>query len=135
MDENKSIIMDVPENIVNIIINDHTKNFNLWNPSDIIQSSLEFNNYLINKLNENRESMSKLQYEKCLNFIYENLINLSKNADKQIETMLSLKKSCKDEDINKKVNKNKKLYNKIDTMDMRNTGITITINKNILNKY
>jgi hypothetical protein len=66
---------------VNTLLNDFTKGFFYSNAhSDIIQSSLEYNNYLINQLVKSKQKLPKSEYEHGLIILWENLKKLSKNV-------------------------------------------------------
>lgn len=66
---------------VNTLLNDYTKGFFYSNVhSDIIQSSLEYNNYLINQLISSKNKLPKSEYEHGLIILWENLKKLSKNV-------------------------------------------------------
>lgn len=104
------------------MINNYTKKFATTNKNtDSIQCALEFNQYLINQLNINKDKLNGLEYEYCLNVLWENLKKLSKNADNFLKTnkLSNSKKHCEQYKL---LNKKKKL----------NTGLTIVIDKSIL---
>lgn len=70
---------------VNTLLNEYTKGFFYSNThSDIIQSSLEYNNYLINQLIQSKQKLPKSEYEHGLIILWENLKKLSKNVIKTI---------------------------------------------------
>ena len=66
---------------VNTILNNFTKDFYYSNShSDIVQSSLEYNNYLINQLIANKHKLPKSEFEHGLIILWENLKKLTKNV-------------------------------------------------------
>lgn len=114
---------------VNIIINKFTKNFvNSQTASDVIQSSLEYNNYLINKMLENSNKLSESEYDYCSNVLWKNLKILSRSADYHVKSANLLKndKYCQ-------------IYSKVkskETSQQKNlSGLIITIDKSILEEF
>lgn len=122
--------------LVNILVNSYTKNFaNSEIPSDVIQSSLEYNQFLINQLNEISHTITKEEYQCIMNNLWENLNKLSCHLDKQL-TQSNLSKSkryCKN--YKKKPNKKHKPNKHKETIQVihtSNKGVIITIDKSIL---
>jgi hypothetical protein len=159
--ENKKIkINNIPEtsidkftlndNSLNTIINKNTRKFHFHNPSDVIQSSLEFNNHLIHELSkkDNKEVLSDEQLALCMDLIWENLKKLSQSADRYIQDNNSLVKTNKYCEAkvngnfshkNDKKEKNqflkKKRKNSSNLLENNISGLTIVIDKKILEEY
>ena len=116
------MINEVNNSQVNILINKYTKKIaNSIVPSDIIQCALEYNNYLIKKLNESRTSLSNEEYDNSLIILWENLKKLSQNCD-YFTSNYNLNENRKYTDL---YTKYKELYIP--------SGLTVVIEKSILN--
>lgn len=135
---------------LSVIINDNTKKYlNSSKNTDIIQCALEYNNYLINYIIENKHQMSINDYEAKMNKLYTNLASLATNCDnyrkkfklKSESEMLNKNLSnntenTKTDGVNNKVNtrrNNNAPINKNVVTSNTRSGITITIYKNELN--
>ncbi len=125
-------------NNVSVIMNKNTKNFyNTNNKSDLIQTALEYNNYLITELTKNKITDSEKEY--CINSLLDNLIKLSKNGDNFVKhrNLLNSKRYLKPQSeshfilSDKKKNKNDKISN----YDKNYSGLTIIVDKSILKNY
>lgn len=131
----KSNAINLNYNSLNTIKNEYTKNFNFNNYNDIIQSSLEYNNYLIHNIVENRNSLLPEEMGLCMNILWSNIKKLAHNADNSIFTNKSLNKNTKFfeiySDVNLCKNKNSGKTKKIN----KESGLLIVINKNILDKF
>lgn len=86
---------------VNVLFNNFTKTFinpNVHNQSDLIQSALEYNRYLIKDLNNNevKQNLSKSEYEYAINSLWENLNKLARNCDSVLKHKIPVesKKYC-----------------------------------------
>ena len=70
------------DNNLSIIINENTNKFlNSSKNSDIIQCALEYNNYLINYIINNKHQMTIDAYEDFTDKLYDNLSLLSNHCD------------------------------------------------------
>lgn len=136
---------------LSVIINDNTKKYlNSSKNTDIIQCALEYNNYLINYIIENKHQMSINDYEAKMNKLYTNLASLATNCDnyrkkfklKSESEMLNKNisnntENTKTDGVNNKVNtrrsNNNAPINKNVVTSNTRSGITITIYKNELN--
>lgn len=137
---------------LSVIINDNTKKYlNSSKNTDIIQCALEYNNYLINYIIENKHQMSINDYEAKMNKLYTNLASLATNCDnyrkkfklKSESEMLNKNTTNNIENTkntdggNNKVNtrrsNNNVPINKNVVTSNKRSGITITIYKNELN--
>lgn len=136
---------------LSVIINDNTKKYlNSSKNTDIIQCALEYNNYLINYIIENKHQMSINDYEAKMNKLYTNLASLATNCDnyrkkfklKSESEMLNKNisnntENTKTDGVNNKVNtrrsNNNATINKNVVTSNTRSGITITIYKNELN--
>ena len=136
---------------LSVIINDNTKKYlNSSKNTDIIQCALEYNNYLINYIIENKHQMSINDYEAKMNKLYTNLASLATNCDNYRK---KFKLKSESEMLNKNISNNTEntktdgVNNKVNTRRSNNhapinknvvtsntrSGITITIYKNELN--
>ena len=136
---------------LSVIINDNTKKYlNSSKNTDIIQCALEYNNYLINYIIENKHQMSINDYEAKMNKLYTNLASLATNCDNYRK---KFKLKSESERLNKNISNNTEntktdgVNNKVNTQRSNNnatinknvvtsntrSGITITIYKNELN--
>lgn len=136
---------------LSVIINDNTKKYlNSSKNTDIIQCALEYNNYLINYIIENKHQMSINDYEAKMNKLYTNLASLATNCDNYRK---KFKLKSESEMLNKNISNNTEntktdgMNNKVNTRRSNNnapinknvvtsntrSGITITIYKNELN--
>jgi hypothetical protein len=116
---------------VNFILNKYTKQFvNSTLPSDIIQSSLEFNKHLIENFLENSNKLSQSENEYCLNILWKNLKKLSKCADQHVKSA-NLSKNDKYSQIYTRLKEKEKLRKE----NLAHSGLTITVNKSILEEF
>ena len=70
------------DNNLSIIINENTNKFlNSSKNSDIIQCALEYNNYLINYIINNKHQMTIAAYDDLTDKLYDNLSILSNHCD------------------------------------------------------
>jgi hypothetical protein len=137
------------DNFLNTIINKHTRKFHFHNPSDVIQSSMEFNNYLIHEMSktDNKNILTDEQSGLCMDLIWENLKKLTQSADKYINDHHSLVKTNKYCEANTKLkssntpakkDKNKFLNKKIKNSEIKESnisGLSIIVDKKILEEY
>lgn len=72
---------DKSEEIHILINSDSIKNQESLKNSEIIQSALEYNSYLINKVIENKNNITQREYDAALERLYNNLSTLTKNVD------------------------------------------------------
>ena len=137
------------DNNLSIIINENTNKFlNSSKNSDIIQCALEYNNYLINYIINNKHQMTIAAYDDLTDKLYDNLSILSNHCD-------SFKKKfklCKEEESSNHKSQSSEIKPKESVTKMAtrrssmkandtngiavsNTseGIVITIDKNKLN--
>lgn len=137
------------DNNLSIIINENTNKFlNSSKNSDIIQCALEYNNYLINYIINNKHQMTIAAYEEFTDKLYDNLSVLANHCD----NFRKKYKLCKEgESSNHKSQSNEtKVQENVTKMSTRrsslrtnttngiavsntNQGIVITIDKNKLN--
>ena len=137
------------DNNLSIIINENTNKFlNSSKNSDIIQCALEYNNYLINYINNNKHKMTIAAFEKFTDKLYDNLSLLANHCD----NFRKKYKLCKEGENSTHKNqsnemKNKENITKMETrrsalrsntvsgIDVSNTnkGIVLTIDKSKLN--
>ena len=137
------------DNNLSIIINENTNKFlNSSKNSDIIQCALEYNNYLINYINNNKHKMTIAAFEKFTDKLYDNLFLLTNHCD----NFRKKYKLCKEGENSTHKNqsnemKNKENITKMETrrsalrsntvsgIDVSNTnkGIVLTIDKSKLN--
>ena len=70
------------DNNLSVIINENTNKFlNSSKNSDIIQCALEYNNYLINYIINNKHQMTIAAYDDLTDKLYDNLSILSNHCD------------------------------------------------------
>jgi hypothetical protein len=126
---NNTLEQEVGNSKINTIINSFTKSYSK-SPvtSDIIQSGLEYNNFLIKKMIEMRSKISENEYELCTNILWNNLKNLSKHADKHVKSASLIKN-----------NKYLQIYEKIITKRAKrekdnHSGLTTVFDKHILDE-
>ena len=137
------------DNNLPIIINENTTKFlNSSKNSDIIQCALEYNNYLINYINNNKHKMTIAALEKFTDKLYDNFSLLTNHCD----NFRKKYKLCKEGENSTHKNqsnemKNKENITKMETrrsalrsntvsgIDVSNTnkGIVLTIDKSKLN--
>ena len=60
-------------------------NNSIHNKSDLIQSALDYNNYLIQNIINKKNEMNNYEYESALNKLWDNLSVLAKHCDKYME--------------------------------------------------
>ena len=137
------------DNNLSIIINENTNKFlNSSKNSDIIQCALEYNNYLINYINNNKHKMTIAAFEKFTDKLYDNLSLLSNHCDNFKKKF----KLCKEGESSNHQNQSSEIKpkesvtkmstrrssmkaNSTNGIAVSNTdeGIVITIDKNKLN--
>ena len=67
---------------LHILINeDNQKIITSNNKSDLIQSALDYNNYLIQEIINKKDEMNNYEYESALNKLWDNLSVLAKHCD------------------------------------------------------
>jgi hypothetical protein len=137
--EEENVLITNPST-VNIIVNKFTNFFsNSSLTSDVIQSSLEYNNYLIKNMIDNENQLNKLEFETCSNILWENLKKLTKNVDTHLKTnsLVNNKKYCEiyDNIVKSVHNKKHNSKRKRKVKDGNNSGLTILINKSILKEF
>ena len=70
------------DNNLSVIINENTNKFlNSSKNSDIIQCALEYNNFLINYINNNKQKMTIAAFEEFTDKLYDNLSLLTNHCD------------------------------------------------------
>lgn len=111
---------------VNTISDSFTKSFmNSNSQSDIIQSALEYNRYLIDQL-KNYQDLTEADHQQALYILWSNLKILSKNADYHT-------KSFKLSDNKKYIELAKQKKEQLLQRKKKNeSGLTVIINKSIL---
>jgi hypothetical protein len=120
-------------NQVKTIKNDFTRILNFSNNSEVIQSSLEYNNHLLKSILENRNNLSSDEMALCMNILWTNLKKLAHCADKSIQINNSLSKDTKLLEIHSDI---KKLKVPVKTKKAnKDSGLMIVVNKSILNEY
>ena len=137
------------DNNLSIIINENTNKFlNSSKNSDIIQCALEYNNYLINYINNNKHKMTIAAFEKFTDKLHDNLSLLTNHCD----NFRKKYKLCKEGENSTHKNQSNEMKNKenITKMETRrsalrsntvsgidvshtNKGIVLTIDKSKLN--
>ena len=137
------------DNNLSIIINENTNKFlNSSKNSDIIQCALEYNNYLINYIINNKHQMTIDAYEDFTDKLYDNLSLLSNHCDNFKKKF----KLCKEGESSNHKNQSSEIKpkesvtkmstrrssmkaNSTNGIAVSNTdeGIVITIDKNKLN--
>ena len=133
------------DNNLSVIINENTNKFlNSSKNSDIIQCALEYNNFLINYINNNKQKMTIAAFEEFTDKLYDNLSLLTNHCDNFRKKF----KLCKEgESSTHKSHNEMKVQGKMETrrstmrtnandeveVENTNKGIVITIDKNKLN--
>jgi hypothetical protein len=115
---------------VNLMINNNTKNLDLDFQSNIIQCALEYNQHIICQLEINKSTLSSDERDYCLDLLYDNLKKLATNA-KDFCSKFRLSKNNKLCKVYPE--KPKTLLKQKRSRIVEKTGITITIDKSILN--
>ena len=122
-----------------ILINeDNKKIITSNNKSDLIQSALDYNNYLIQDIINKKDEMNNKEYELALNKLWDNLSVLAKHCDNYMEkfNLVDIPKNNikNQEDINKKNKKKNINQNNMNQRIFTNsfTDLSFEIEKNFL---
>ena len=124
---------------LHILINeDNQKVITSNNKSDLIQSALDYNNYLIQDIINKKDEMNNNEYELALNKLWDNLSVLAKHCDdyKEKFNLVDIPKHNmkNQEDINKKNKKKNINQNNMNQRIFTNsfTDLSFEIEKNFL---
>jgi hypothetical protein len=118
---------EVSNSQVNIILNKLTNKIaNSIKPADIIQSALEYNNYLIDQLEQNKHKLTISEYENALILLWENIKKLAVNVD-NFTSKFNLNENKSYCELYSKYLQRKK--------NREPSGLTIVIDKSIIREY